>query len=137
MARLLEGIRVLDLSNVLSGPFCGQQLAMLGAEVVKIETPGEGDLARRLGADPVRAKKGMGVSFLANNAGKKSVTLNLKHERGKTLFRELVKSADALLENFRPGVMQRLGVSYEALREINPRLVYCALTGFGQTGPLS
>jgi crotonobetainyl-CoA:carnitine CoA-transferase CaiB-like acyl-CoA transferase len=137
MARLLEGIRVLDLSNVLSGPFCGQQLAMLGAEVVKIETPGEGDLARRLGADPVRAKKGMGVSFLANNAGKKSVTLNLKHERGKALFREMVKSADALLENFRPGVMQRLGLGYEALKEINPRLVYCALSGFGQTGPLA
>jgi CoA:oxalate CoA-transferase len=137
MARLLEGIRVLDLSNVLSGPFCGQQLAMLGAEVVKIETPGEGDLARRLGADPVRAKKNMGVSFLANNAGKKSVTLNLKHARGKALFLELAKSADALLENFRPGVMQRLGVGYEALREINPRLVYCALSGFGQTGPLA
>jgi crotonobetainyl-CoA:carnitine CoA-transferase CaiB-like acyl-CoA transferase len=137
MTRLLDGIRVLDLSNVLSGPFCGLQLAMLGAEVVKIESPNEGDLARRLGADPVRAKKGMGVSFLANNAGKKSVTLNLKHERGKALFRELVKTADVLLENFRPGVMQRLGVDYEALREINPRLVYCALTGFGQTGPLS
>jgi CoA:oxalate CoA-transferase len=137
MARLLEGVRVLDLSNVLSGPFCGQQLAMLGAEVVKIENPGEGDLARRLGADPVRAKKNMGVSFLANNAGKKSVTLNLKHERGKALFRELVKTADALLENFRPGVMQRLELGYEQLRVINPGLVYCALSGFGQTGPLA
>ena len=137
MTRLLEGVRVLDLSNVLSGPFCGQQLAMLGAEVVKVETPGDGDLARRLGSDPVRAKKNMGVSFLANNAGKKSVTLNLKHERGKGLFRELVKTADALLENFRPGVMERLGVGYEALREINPGLVYCALSGFGQTGPLA
>jgi crotonobetainyl-CoA:carnitine CoA-transferase CaiB-like acyl-CoA transferase len=137
MARLLEGVRVLDLSNVLSGPFCGLQLAMLGAEVVKIETPVDGDLARRLGADPVRARKNMGVSFMANNAGKKSVTLNLKHERGKALFRELVKSAGALLENFRPGVMQRLALGYEDLRAINPGLIYCALSGFGQTGPLA
>ena len=137
MSPLLSGVRVLDLSNVLSGPFCGQQLAMLGAEVVKIETPGTGDLARRLGADPARAAQGMGVSFLANNAGKKSVTLNLKHERGKALFRELTKTADALLENFRPGVMHRLGLGYQSLREINAGLVYCALSGFGQTGPLA
>ncbi|AUH66188.1 CaiB/BaiF CoA transferase family protein [Paracoccus zhejiangensis] len=131
----LAGIRVLDLTNVLAGPFCCHQLVHLGAEVIKVEAVGTGDLARNLGADPDLNRAGMGVSFLAQNAGKKSVTVNLKHDDGKALLRRLVETADVLVENFRPGVMDRLGVGYEALKAVNPRLVYCAISGFGQEGP--
>ncbi|SMF21987.1 Crotonobetainyl-CoA:carnitine CoA-transferase CaiB [Tistlia consotensis] len=132
----LDGVRVLDLTNVLAGPFCCHQLAHLGAEVVKVEVPGRGDLARQLGADEALNARNMGVSFLAQNAGKKSVTLNLKSEKGKALFRRLAAGADVLVENYRPGVMARLGLDHEALLTVNPRLVYCAISGFGQDGPL-
>jgi CoA:oxalate CoA-transferase len=135
--KFLDGVRVLDLTNVLAGPFCCHQLAHLGAEVIKIEIPGRGDLARQLGADEELNDRLMGVSFLAQNAGKKSVTLNLKTDRGKALLRRLVGTADVLVENFRPGVMDRLGLGYESLRRDNPRLVYCAISGFGQDGPMS
>jgi crotonobetainyl-CoA:carnitine CoA-transferase CaiB-like acyl-CoA transferase len=133
----LSGIRVLDLSNVLAGPFCGYQLALLGAEVIKIEQPDGGDLARRLGADPNAAAKGMGISYVAVNAGKQSMTLNLKHAEGKQIFKRMVADAQVVIENFRPGVMARLGLDYPALSEINPALVYCAISGFGQSGALS
>lgn len=135
MTTPLEGIRVLDLTNVLAGPFCCHHLAHLGAEVIKVEAAGRGDLARQLGADPDLNERGMGVSFLAQNAGKKSVTVNLKDPEGKALFCRLVKTADVLVENFRPGVMTRLGVGYDDLRKINATLVYCAISGFGQDGP--
>ncbi|MCH2163873.1 MAG: CoA transferase [Marinovum sp.] len=131
----LAGIRVLDLTNVLAGPFCCHQLAHLGAEVIKVETPGRGDLARQLGSDPALNKAGMGVSFLAQNAGKQSVTLNLKDPRGKALFLRLLKTADVLVENFRPGVMDRLGLDYDAVKDTRPDLIYCAISGFGQDGP--
>ena len=133
--KLLEGIRVLDMTNVLSGPFATLHLALLGAEVIKIENPTEGDLARKLGNVPEYNQKLMGTSFLAQNANKKSVTLNLKAEEGKEIFRKLVKTADVLVENFRPNVMARLGFSYEELCKLNPKLIYCAISGFGQTGP--
>jgi crotonobetainyl-CoA:carnitine CoA-transferase CaiB-like acyl-CoA transferase len=136
MTKLLEGIRILDLTNVLAGPFCSYQLALLGAEVIKVEVPGTGDLARQLGADPALNASLMGVSFLAQNAGKKSVTLNLKSARGKSLFLDLVDRADVVLENFRPGVMDRLGVGYDALRARKPSILYCAISGFGQDGPM-
>jgi CoA:oxalate CoA-transferase len=136
MTKALAGIRVLDLTNVLAGPLCAYQLALQGAEVVKIETPGSGDLARQLGNDTGLNAKLMGASFLAQNAGKKSVTLNLKTAEGKDVLRRLVATADVLVENFRPGVMSRLGLGYEDLRKANPRLVYCAITGFGQEGPM-
>jgi formyl-CoA transferase len=132
---VLAGVRVLDLTNVLSGPFCSLQLALLGAEVVKIENPKGGDLARKLGNVPDYNKQLRGTSFLAQNSNKKSVTLNLKEDEGKEIFRKLVATADVVVENFRPGVMTRLGVGYAELAEINPRLVYCAISGFGQTGP--
>lgn len=135
MQKPLLGIRVLDLTNVLAGPFCCHQLAHLGAEVIKVEVPGSGDLARQLGADPALNKAGMGVSFLAQNAGKKSVTANLKTEAGKALLKRLVKTADVLVENYRPGVMKRLGLDYEVLKSERPELIYCAISGFGQTGP--
>ncbi|MEM9782774.1 MAG: CoA transferase [Pseudomonadota bacterium] len=131
----LAGIRVLDLTNVLAGPFCCHQLAHLGAEVIKVEAVGRGDLARNLGADRALNDAGMGVSFLAQNAGKKSVTVNLKTDTGKTLLRELVATADVLVENFRPGVMERLGVGYAVLKGVRPSLIYCAISGFGQDGP--
>ena len=133
---LLEGIRVLDLTNVLAGPFCAYQLALLGAEVIKVETPGSGDLARQLGASPELSARLMGASFLAQNANKKSVTINLKSEAGKEAFRRLVATADVLVENFRPGVMNRLGVGYEDLKKVNPTLIFCAISGFGQEGPM-
>lgn len=135
MARPLEGVRVLDLTNVLAGPFCCHQLAHMGAEVIKVEAVGRGDTARQLGADPELCAKGMGVSFLAQNAGKKSVTANLKHPDGKQLLLKLIATADVLVENFRPGVMERLGLDYEALKATRPELIYCAISGFGQDGP--
>jgi formyl-CoA transferase len=122
----LHGVRVLDLTNVLAGPFACHQLAHLGADVIKVE-------AR---ADTALNQAHMGVSFLAQNPGKRSITIDLKQPSGKAVFRRLVATADVVVENFRPGVMQRLGVGFDALREDNPRLVYCAISGFGQDGPL-
>jgi len=133
--KLLEDIRVIDLTNVLAGPFATMHLALLGAQVIKIENPDGGDLARKLGNVPRLNKELMGTSFLAQNANKKSLTLNLKAQEGKEIFCRLVKTADVLVENFRPGVMARLGFSYEDLCRINPRLIYCAISGFGQSGP--
>jgi CoA:oxalate CoA-transferase len=136
MDGLLAGTRVLDLTNVLAGPFCCYQLAQLGAEVIKVEVPGAGDLARQLGADPELNRRGMGASFLAQNAGKRSLTLNLKSSKGREVFRRLVATADVVVENFRPGVMERLGLGYAALKAIKRDIVYCAISGFGQDGPL-
>jgi crotonobetainyl-CoA:carnitine CoA-transferase CaiB-like acyl-CoA transferase len=133
--KILEGIKVLDLTNVLSGPFTTLHLALLGAEVIKVENPKDGDLARKLGIVPELNRKLMGTSFLAQNSNKLSITLNTKSFEGKDLFRRLVKDADVVVENFRPGVMERLGLGYKSLAEINPRLIYCAISGFGQTGP--
>ncbi len=133
--KLLESIRIIDLTNVLSGPFATLHLALLGAEVIKIEVPDGGDLARKLGNVPKLNKELMGTSFLAQNANKKSLTLNLKMDEGKEIFRKLLKTADVVVENFRPGVMTRLGFGYDDISKINPRIVYCAISGFGQTGP--
>jgi crotonobetainyl-CoA:carnitine CoA-transferase CaiB-like acyl-CoA transferase len=135
--RPLHGVRVLDLTNVLAGPYCSYQLMLLGAEVVKIEKPGHGDLARRLGPEPALNQAGLGASFLAQNAGKKSVTLDLKDPRDRETFDAMLGEADVLLENFRAGVLARLGYSAEALHRANPRLIYCAISGFGQAGPMS
>ena len=137
MADLLRGIRVLDLTNVLAGPFCCYQLAQLGAEVIKVERPGSGDLARQLGADPDLNARFMGASFIAQNAGKRSITLDLKPAEGREVFLRLVATADVVVENFRPGVMDRLGLGPDVLTAANPRLVYCAISGFGQDGPIA
>ncbi|TIW90103.1 MAG: CoA transferase [Mesorhizobium sp.] len=136
MTELLAGIRVLDLTNVLAGPYCAYQLALLGADVIKVEAPQGGDLARQLGGSPELNSAGMGASFLAQNAGKRSVVLDLKKQADRERFLDLVASTDALVENFRPGVMDRLGLGYEALKAVRPTLVYCAISGFGQTGPM-
>lgn len=135
-AKPLHGIRILDLTNVLAGPFACHQLAHLGAEIIKIEVPGSGDLARQLGQEESLSARNMGISFLAPNPGKKSVTLNLKNPRAKDIFRRLVATTDVLVENFRPGVMDRLGLGYEVLKQDNPRLIYCAISGFGQDDAL-
>jgi len=135
--RPLAGVRVLDLTNVLAGPYCTYHLSLLGADVVKVELPGQGDLARHLGPDPTLNGAGLGTSFLAQNAGKRSVALDLKDERDRTSFVELARVADVVVENFRAGVLARLGFGWDTLRALNPRLIYCAISGFGQTGPMS
>ncbi|MET9593989.1 CoA transferase [Streptomyces sp. NPDC006516] len=136
-ARPLDNIRVLDLTNVLAGPYCSYHLMLLGAEVIKIERPGQGDLARNLGPDADLNRAGIGASFLAQNAGKKSVELDLKDPADREVFEEMLAGADVLLENFRAGVLSRMGYDQERLDHINPRLVCCSISGFGQSGPLS
>ncbi len=137
MYSVLEGIKVLDLTNVLAGPFCTYNLAMLGAEIIKIEKPNEGDLARRLGAKVEFNRRLMGSSFLAQNANKKSITLNLKKSKDKEEFLKLVPKADVIVENFRPGVVKSLGIDYETVKKINSRIIYCSISGFGQSGPMA
>jgi len=132
----LHGVTVLDLTNVLAGPFAAYQLACLGARVIKVESP-DGDLARKLGADPAYSRERMGISFLAVNAGKESIVVDLQHPLGRCVLLDLVDRADVLVENFRPGVMTRLGLGYDVVHARNPRLVYCSVSGFGQTGPLA
>ncbi|MFI7149355.1 CaiB/BaiF CoA transferase family protein [Nonomuraea sp. NPDC050022] len=133
----LDGVKVVDLTSVLAGPYCSYQLMLFGAEVVKVELPGSGDLARRLGPDDELNRDRIGASFLAQNAGKKSVELDLKSPAGRVAFEAMVTGADVLLENFRAGVLARLGYDRDRLRELNPRLIYCAISGFGQSGPMS
>ena len=127
----LRGVRVLDLSRVLAGPFCSMTLADLGAEVIKVEIPGRGDDTRSY--PPFI--NGVSGYFLSVNRGKRSVTLNLKTAEAREALHRLAEKCDVLLENFRPGVTRRLGVDYDTIHEVNPRLVYCSISSFGQTGP--
>jgi crotonobetainyl-CoA:carnitine CoA-transferase CaiB-like acyl-CoA transferase len=127
----LAGIRVLDLTRVLAGPFCSMILGDMGAEIIKVEEPGKGDDTR--GWPPFSG--GEATYFLSVNRNKKSLTLNMKAPDGQAILRRLVAKADVLLENFRPGTMERLGFGYDALRKLNPRLIYCAISGFGESGP--
>ena len=129
----LLGIRVLDMSRVLAGPFAGMLLADMGADVIKLEIPNRGDDSRQF--PPFRGDESM--YYVNLNRGKKSITLDLKTGEGKEIFKELVKQTDVLLENFRPGTMKKLGLGYDELKKINPRLIYSAISGFGQTGPYS
>ncbi|MET7945008.1 CoA transferase [Streptomyces sp. NPDC005302] len=135
--RPLDDVRVLDLTNVLAGPYCSYHLMLLGAEVIKVERPGQGDLARNLGPDADLNRAGIGASFLAQNAGKKSVELDLKEPADRAVFEEMLAGADVLLENFRAGVLSRMGYDQDELDRINPRLICCSISGFGQTGPMS
>lgn len=131
MSKPLEGIVILDLTRVLAGPFCTMVLSDLGAEIIKIEIPGTGDDSRAFG--PFIGSRSL--YFLSINRGKKSISLNLKHPKGKEILRELVKKADVIVENYRPGTMEKLGLGYEELKVINPRIIYAAASGFGHTGP--
>ncbi|MDI6808930.1 MAG: CoA transferase [Candidatus Eisenbacteria bacterium] len=128
----LDGVVILDLTRVLAGPYCTMILGDMGAEVIKVEPPGKGDDTRAWGPPFV---DGESAYFLNINRNKKSITLNLKSEKGKEILRGLAKKADVLVENFRPGTMDDLGFSYESLSDLNPRLVYCGMSGFGRTGP--
>ena len=127
----LPGLKILDASRLLPAALCTQMLADLGAEVLKVEETGRGDYQRTF---PPMGKVDSGT-FLLCNRNKKSITLNLKSEEGKAVFKKLAAEADVVVEGFRPGVMKRLGLDYETLKEINPRLIYCAVSGFGQDGP--
>jgi alpha-methylacyl-CoA racemase len=132
MSQPLSGIRILDLSRLLPGAYASQMLADFGADVIKVEEPGSGDYGRFM---PPRGAGGMSLYFLAINRNKRSITLNLKSAEGREIFLRMVSSADVLLESFRPGVLERLGLGYEQLQEVNPGLIYCAISGYGQDGP--
>ncbi|WP_273267098.1 CaiB/BaiF CoA transferase family protein, partial [Flexistipes sinusarabici] len=134
---ILEGIKILDLTNVLAGPFCTYQLSLLGAEVIKIEKPETGDLARRLGVNEKLNEIKMGTSFLAQNANKKSTVLDLKDKKDLDLFYRLTEDADVIVENFKPGVVKKLGADYENVKKFNSEIIYCSISGFGQNGELS
>ncbi len=132
MSRPLEGIRVLDLTHVLAGPFCTQILGDLGSEVIKIERPGVGDPTRRM---PPHTMKDQSLYFMSLNRNKKSLTLDLKAPEGKEIFYGLTRKADVVMNNFTPGTMEKLGLGYEDLKKINPKIVWASVTGYGQTGP--
>src|SRR5215467_15339030 len=132
MSQPLSGIHILDLSRLLPGAYASQMLADFGAEVIKVEEPGTGDYGRFM---PPHGPGGMGLVFSATNRNKRSITLNLKSTQGREVFLRMVRQADVLLESFRPGVLERLGLGYEQLKEISPGLVYCAISGYGQDGP--
>ncbi|MEO6338976.1 MAG: CoA transferase [Caulobacteraceae bacterium] len=131
----LDGVRIVDFTQVFAGPFCTYQLSLLGAEVIKIETPGVGDTLRGYQHGAGDAMGGMGGSFISINGGKKSTAINLKHPAGKAILAKLIGTGDVLVENFRNGVLDRHGFSWEACKALNPRLVYASMSGFGASGP--
>ncbi len=137
MFQPLKDVRVVDLSQVLAGPYATYQLALMGAEVLKIEKPGEGDWTRTGGASTELSERGMGLGFLTQGAGKRSVALDLKSPEGLAAITALIAGAGVFVENFKPGVAERLGLGFEAVRAINPKIVYCSISAYGQTGPLS
>lgn len=137
MFQPLSGLRVIDLTQVLAGPYAAYQLGLMGAEVLKIETPGIGDWAREKGDLPDLNAGGMGLTYLTQNANKKSVTLNLKTPEGLEIIKRLIATADVFVENFRPGTMTKLGLTFDVVREINPKIVYCSISAFGQDGDIS
>ncbi|MEV6619678.1 CoA transferase [Amycolatopsis sp. NPDC051106] len=132
--RPLDGIKVVDLSRILAGPYCTQYLGEMGADVVKVEPPGHGDDTRGWGP-PFVGESGEAVYYLAANRNKRGIVLDLKSDRGREALRRLVADADVLVENFRPGTLEKWGLGYAALSELNPRLIHVSITGFGQTGP--
>ena len=131
-----QDFRVIDCTHVLAGPICGYQLALLGADVIRIDRVDDSDMVRFGSPTPELKAAGMSEGFLVQNANKRSLAVNLKDPKGQQIIKDLCRDADVMLENFRPGVMDRLGLGYEAMRAINPKLIYCSLTGFGQDGPL-
>ena len=135
MARPFEGIRVIDVTHVLAGPFAAYQLALLGADVIKVEHPDDPDQSRDSGPDLALNAAGMGTGFLTQAANKRSLTLNLKTPAGQQILKRMAATADVLVENYRPGAFAALGLGYEALAAINPKLIYCSISAFGQDGP--
>ena len=135
MLRALDDVRILDLTHIVNGPYATLMLSFLGADVIKLEPPGQGEKARAL--LPIRGVAHESFPFIMLNSNKRSITLNLKTERGKDLFRQLIPQVDVVVENFALGVMDKLGLGYEVLKQLNPRLVYAASTGYGRNGPYS
>ena len=135
MARPFEGIRVIDVTHVLAGPFATYQLAVLGADVIKVEHPDDPDQSRGGGTDEALNRVQLGTSFLAQGSNKRAITLDLKTERDRDILKKLVATADVFVENYRPGALAALGLGYEALSAINPRLIYASFSAFGDTGP--
>ena len=135
MPRPFEGVRIIDITHVLAGPFAAYQLGLMGADVIKVEDPNDPDQSRDSGSDNDLNHAGMGTGFLTQGSNKRAITLNLKTEQGREILKKLVATADVLVENYRPGAFEALGLGYEDLREINPKLIYASFSAFGQTGP--
>ena len=135
MQRPFEGIRVIDATHVLAGPFAAYQLALLGADVIKVEHPEESDQSRETGSDRALNQKRMGTSFLTQGSNKRALSLDIKTAEGQEIFRKLIATADVLVENYRPGALDDLGLGYDALSKINPRLIYASMSAFGSQGP--
>ena len=133
----LSGVRVLECASVIAGPYSSYILTLLGAETIKIERPSQGDWMRSQGGDAALAAAGMGSMFLSCNAGKRSVALNLKDPRGVKIAKEIAARSDVMIENWRPGTARRLGVGFDDIKAVNPRIVYCSISGFGQDGPMA
>jgi len=133
----LAGVRVLECASIIAGPYSSYRLTLLGAETIKIERPPRGDWMRSQGGDAALAGGGMGSMFLSCNAGKRSVALNLKDPRGVKIAREIAAQVDVMIENWRPGTAGRLGLGFQDIKTVNPRIVYCSISGFGQDGPMS
>jgi crotonobetainyl-CoA:carnitine CoA-transferase CaiB-like acyl-CoA transferase len=134
MTRPFEGIRIIDITHVLAGPFAAYQLAVLGADVIKVEHPDEPDQSRESGTDRALNRRNMGTGFLTQGSNKRSITLDLKTAEGREILKKLITGADVLVQNYRPGAFEALGLGYEALLKINPRLIYCSISAFGQDG---
>ena len=135
MARPFEGIRIIDITHVLAGPFAAYQLGLMGADVIKVEDPSDPDQSRDSGSDNDLNHALMGTGFLTQGSNKRAITLNLKSEQGREILKKLVATADVLVENYRPGAFEALGLGYEDLRKINPKLIYASFSAFGQGGP--
>jgi crotonobetainyl-CoA:carnitine CoA-transferase CaiB-like acyl-CoA transferase len=135
MTRPFEGVRIIDITHVLAGPFATYQLGLLGADVIKVEDPNEPDQSRGSGTDNDLNHAGMGTGFLTQGSNKRAITLNLKTEEGRTILKKLAATADVLVENYRPGALEALGLGYEDIRRINPKLIYASFSAFGQGGP--
>src|SRR5215468_8959620 len=133
--RPFEGIRVIDVTHVLAGPFAAYQLGVLGADVIKVEHPDDPDQSRTSGTDKALNKKQMGTAFLTQASNKRSISLDLKQERDREILKALVKTADVFVENYRPGAFEALGLGYDELSKINPKLIYASFSAFGQNGP--
>jgi crotonobetainyl-CoA:carnitine CoA-transferase CaiB-like acyl-CoA transferase len=133
--RPFEGIKIVDVTHVLAGPFAAYQLAVLGADVIKVEDPNDPDQSRNTGADPALNRSGMGTGYLAQGSNKRCITLNLKTEKGREILKALAKDADVFIENYRAGAFAALGLGYDDLSKLNPQLIYCSMTAFGQDGP--
>ncbi|HSQ03856.1 MAG TPA: CoA transferase, partial [Burkholderiales bacterium] len=133
--RPFEGIKIVDVTHVLAGPFAAYQLAVLGADVIKVEDPNEPDQSRNTGSDLELNRTNMGTGYLAQGSNKRCITLNLKTEKGREILKQLTKDADVFIENYRAGSFAALGIGYEDMKKLNPRLIYCSMTAFGQEGP--